>query len=102
MSYLKIVLKKIKSFDNASSNRKIEFIVLFMGVIEPLFTLPQTYNIWAKHETTGVSLITWVFFTIAAIVWCIYGVVINSKPLVISYALYTIFNGIVVVGLLTH
>ena len=94
--------QEINSTKDSNSHKKIAAIVLGMGIIEPLFTLPQAYNIWIKHETAGVSLATWAFFTIAAIVWFIYGITISSKPLVISYALYTIFNAIVVIGLLVH
>jgi uncharacterized protein with PQ loop repeat len=102
MSYIAIARQKIRYLGNASQQRKINAIVLAMGVVEPLFTLPQAYNIWVKHEVAGVSLVTWIFFTIAAIVWCFYGITINSRPLIISYALYTVFNGIVLIGLLTQ
>ena len=77
----------------------LETFVLAMGIIEPLFTLPQAYNIWVKHETTGVSLITWIFFVIASLIWFVYGISIKSKPIVVSYALYAIFNSFVVIGL---
>jgi uncharacterized protein with PQ loop repeat len=100
MSYIAKVRKIIKGFGGVGPQKKFNSIVLAMGVVEPLFTLPQAYNIWIKHNTVGVSLLTWSIFTIAAVVWCIYGVNIKSKPLAFSYAMYTIFNGIVVVGLL--
>jgi uncharacterized protein with PQ loop repeat len=87
---------------SAGRQKKINFIVLAMGIIEPLFTLPQAYSIWIKHETVGVSFTTWLFFTVAAVVWCIYGFTISSKPLIVSYALYAVFNGFVVVGLLVR
>jgi uncharacterized protein with PQ loop repeat len=102
MLYVSRARQKIKSFGNASQQRKINAIVLAMGVIEPLFTLPQAHNIWVKHEVAGVSLVTWIFFTLAAIVWCFYGITINSRPLIISYSLCAVFNGIVVIGLLVQ
>lgn len=79
-----------------------ETFVLAMGIVEPLFTLPQAYNIWVKHETVGVSLITWVFFVIASLIWFSYGLSIKSRPIVVSYALYAIFNSLVVIGLIVH
>jgi uncharacterized protein with PQ loop repeat len=80
----------------------LETLVLVMGGIEPLFTLPQAYNVWVKHETAGVSLVTWIFFTVAAMIWLFYGFSIKSKPLIVSYALYTILNSFLVVGLLVY
>ena len=79
-----------------------ENFVLVMGIIEPFFVLPQAYDIWFRHELAGVSLITWVFFTIAAIIWFMYGISIKSKPIIVSYALYTILNFSVVLGLLVR
>lgn len=81
---------------------KLETFVLVMGIIEPLFTLPQAYTVWVRQETAGVSLLTWVFFTIASIVWLIYGISIKNKPIVASYALYTVLNSFLVIGLLIH
>ena len=78
----------------------LEVFVLAMGIVEPLFTLPQLYTVWCKHQTDGVSLITWLSFTIAAAIWLVYGVSIKSRPLVVSYALYTILNGLVVLGII--
>lgn len=80
----------------------LETFVLAMGIIEPLFVLPQAYNVWVKQETAGVSLATWVFFTIAAIIWLIYGVSIKNRPIIVSYALYAILNSVLVLGLLIH
>jgi uncharacterized protein with PQ loop repeat len=80
----------------------LETFVLVMGIIEPLFTLPQAYTVWVRQETAGVSLLTWVFFTIASIVWLIYGISIKNKPIVASYALYTVLNSFLVIGLLIH
>ena len=73
-----------------------------MGIIESLFVLPQACNVWIKQETAGVSLATWVFFTIAAIIWFVYGLSIKNRPIIVSYALYTILNSFLVVGLLIH
>lgn len=84
------------------SKLNLETFVLTMGIIEPLFTIPQGYNIWIRHDTTGVSLITWIFFVIAALIWFVYGLSIKSKPIIVSYALYFLFNSLIVLGLIIN
>ena len=73
-----------------------------MAVVEPLFTLPQAYNVWILRETAGVSLATWGFFAFAAVVWLLYGLAIKNTPLIISSTLWVLLEGSLVVGLIVR
>lgn len=75
-------------------------LVLAMAVIEPTMTAPQVYDIWVKRQTSGVSLLTWSFFTFAAVIWLLYGVKLKSVPLIVAEVLWIIFQTAVVLGLL--
>jgi len=73
-----------------------------MAIVEPLMTLPQAYEVWMHHKSAGVSIITWGFFTFAAVIWLIYGLTIKNLPIIISSILWVIFEGSVVFGLLIN
>jgi MtN3 and saliva related transmembrane protein len=94
--------KYLKKNKQSDYNKLLNRSVLAMAVIEPLFTLPQSYNVWVLHETNGVSLATWSFFTFAAIVWLLYGLSIKSLPLIISSTLWTVLQGALVIGLIIY
>ena len=75
-----------------------EKLILVIAVAEPLATLPQIYQIWINKQTTGVSIVTWSLYAIAAGAWLIYAINIKSKPLIISSGLWVITETLVAVG----
>ena len=84
------------------NHKLITQLVLILAVVEPLMTLPQVYEVWVRHQTAGVSLITWIFFTIAAATWLVYGITIKNTPLIVSGSLWVLLESFVVVGLLIY
>jgi uncharacterized protein with PQ loop repeat len=77
-------------------------LVLAMAIIEPLMTLPQVYEVWVKKQTQGVSLLTWSFYLIAAVIWLLYGFKIRDKPLIIASTLWIVVELVVVLGLIIY
>ena len=63
----------------------------------PLLTLPQLYSIWVQGQK-GVSIITWVAYLIGAIIWLIYGIKHNDKPLVMVEAAWILVDIMVIIG----
>lgn len=47
--------------------------VIILGIGESLTTLPQLYEVWFKHQTAGVSIITWTSYSLIECIWVIYG-----------------------------
>jgi len=84
------------------SRSRFNTFVLIVGVIEPLFTLPQVWQIWVDKETAGVSAPTWFFFTLIGIVWVIYGFQQKDKPLIVSSILWVILEGAVFLGVVVR
>jgi MtN3 and saliva related transmembrane protein len=78
----------------------INKLVLFMAIVEPLMTLPQIYEVWIRRETAGVSLMSWSFFFVAAIIWLLYGLKIKDTPLIVSSALWVLVEAVLIIGLL--
>ena len=80
----------------------LQLAVLCAAVVEPLMTLPQIYEIWIRHQTAGVSLATWTFYSLGATIWLAYGLTIRNRPLIISGVLWVTLQWSVVLGLLVQ
>jgi uncharacterized protein with PQ loop repeat len=65
---------RVKKLTKRQQKEFIKHSVLAVAIIEPLMTLPQIYEIWFKHQAEGVSAATWGSYTIAALIWLLYGI----------------------------
>ncbi len=80
----------------------LEKLVLAVAIIEPLSTIPQIVDIFTTKDTTAISLVTWLLFAIAAVVWLAYGIKIKNTPLIISSSLWMLTESIIVIGILIY
>lgn len=78
-----------------------KFMIVF-ATVEPIATIPQILQIWGGHNTEGVSLLTWSFYTATSVIWLVYGLLKKDKPLIVSGALWVASQSIVVVGILVR
>ena len=72
-----------------------EYIELF-GFMAALLTtsafLPQLYKTWKTKSADDVSLIMLILFITGLICWIIYGIKINSIPILVANIITFIFN----------
>jgi len=80
----------------------IDWLTLAGGVLGPLMAIPQIYNIFVYHNASGVSLISWVAFTLFAVIWIIYGNIHKEFTVLLSNALWAVMDFIVVIGVLIY
>ena len=71
-----------------------------VGILAPLFILPQAVQILVYNNSAGVSFITWFLLGIVAFLWIIYGVIHKEKPIIITNVLFCILNFVVAFGAL--
>jgi len=86
--------------DKPKSN--FEKFMLIFALIEPLATIPQIYNIWIYKDTSGVSLVTWTFYSLTSFIWLLYGIKTTDKPIIASGALWSTTQILVVIGILVR
>jgi len=82
---------------------KIRFLdntVLIFSAALPLMSLPQAYTIWILKNTEGVSLMTWLAFTVLAIPFIFYGFVHKVKPMIVTNILWVLISASILIGLL--
>ena len=76
----------------------LERLMIFVAVVGPFANLPQLLKIWIKKKTNGVSLVSWILFSILSIVWLIYGIVKRDKYIIIALGITLILQLLIVIG----
>ena len=70
-----------------------------IGIVAGIFTtlafLPQVIKTWKMKETKDLSLGMFLMFTLGVLLWLIYGIMINSMPVILANAGTIILAGII-------
>lgn len=74
--------------------------VLVLGLAYPMAMMPQMYNVWALHRTSGLSELTYTAGIIMAIAWTVYGLVNRDKAIFMLNMLWIGVHTTMLVGLL--
>ena len=82
--------------------KNLDKIIYLAGLAAPLLIIPQVLEVWVGKKTAGVSVSTWMGFTIVAIIWLIYASVHKSKPLIIMYIGLIIMYALVFTGVFIY
>jgi uncharacterized protein with PQ loop repeat len=64
----------------------------------PIMTFPQLYQIFILQQSQGVSVISWLAYTIVSVIWLWHGYRIQDRSLMINSAIYAVQCGLIAVG----
>ncbi len=70
----------------------IDFFGFLAALLTTIAFLPQLYKTWRTKSAGDVSLIMLILFIIGLICWIIYGIKINSIPILVANVITLIFN----------
>ncbi len=70
----------------------IDFFGFLAALLTTIAFLPQLYKTWQTKSANDVSLIMLILFLIGLICWIIYGLRINSIPILVANIITFIFN----------
>ena len=90
-----------KRKDLSSQNKKIVWFARFIivvGLLNAVATIPQVLQIWVGKDATGVSLLSWSYYTFYTAMFLLYGIVHRELVIVISYSASLILFVFIVVG----
>lgn len=73
------------------------YVAVIMGIV---MTIPQILTIWVERKVEGVSVVTWVSYSILTMFWIYYGLAHKEKPIIIGNALGLVVNIAIVIGIL--
>lgn len=86
----------------SSWKRMLDRVVLGVGVLGPLASLPQVYQVYATQDASGLVAISWGAWAVMNLPWILYGFVHKETPIVMSYSLWFFINSAVGIGALMY
>ena len=69
-----------------------EYFGFFAAFCTTIAFLPQAFKVWKSNNTKDISLSMFIIFTIGVFSWLVYGVLIESIPIMISNFFTLIFS----------
>ena len=84
--------------------RYFEILMLMMGIIGPLATAPQLIKLFYthSHHAQGLSLSSWIAYSLLALLWFIYGLVHKNVPIWVGNSIGLVMDLLMVIGILIH
>ena len=70
-------------------------LIVTLGLINVVATIPQVIDIWASPHARAVSIISWSYYVFFTGTLLVYAMTIKSKPMIISYSANTIMYAVV-------
>ena len=70
----------------------VALFVYIMSTLSLIFTTDQVRIIWIGHNVDGVSVLSWSFYTLSAVVWSFYGYIHKDKIIIITNALWGVLS----------
>ena len=76
--------------------------MLGAGIIQPLITLPQIITIYSSQSAKDVSLPTWLGYLVFGVIFLVYGLVFNLKPIWVGQIIWVTMQKNTVVGIFNY
>jgi uncharacterized protein with PQ loop repeat len=73
-----------------------------LSVLTMALTVPQVWSVWVQDNTSGVSLLSWGAYFVAACLWLVDGVRKHDKTIWVACIGWVILDGAVFLGALLH
>lgn len=88
--YIKLSPAEYKKYLLNDWRTKFDKLIVILGLVNVLATLPQLYEMWSAQDAGGVSILTWTYYVIFTAILLVYAVSIKAKPMIIMYSGNTI------------
>ena len=80
----------------------IDFFGFSAALLTTIAFLPQLYKTWKTKSAGDVSLVMLILFITGLICWIIYGIKINSIPILVANIITFIFNFSILILKITY
>ena len=72
------------------------------GTLSGIANFPQAYRIFKRKSAKDISIFTYSFLLIGAVIWIFYGIEIANFPIIITNIFGAVNIGLVVIGWLLY
>lgn len=80
--------------------RPLERVLNLASAFTLIMSLPQVLSIWVARQVSGVSLLSWASYLVAAILWLIHGVRRRDRSIYIPCIGWIAVDLSIVIGIL--
>jgi len=95
--------KGLEPFPSTNAlKRFLDYLMYGVGIAAPIALVPQIIQIYTTKSSAGISLFTWLLLAIINALWAMYGVVHKDSQLIFANALITLFDIVIVVGIVLY
>jgi uncharacterized protein with PQ loop repeat len=88
-------LNKLMAHDR--SKKVVDSMAYFVGIVGNIAVVPQIVKAW-QSDAPGLAVMTWFLFTLIGLVWLIYAIQHQQKPLILAQTIGITCNLLVVLG----
>ena len=78
----------------------IELTGFIAAILTTVAFIPQVYKVWQTKSVSGMSLTMYLIFFCGVLLWLVYGLIINSLPMIIGNAVTIVLTSIILYFLL--
>jgi uncharacterized protein with PQ loop repeat len=78
--------------------RAIDALTYLASFISLSFTSHQVWIIWSTQDASGVSIVSWIGYTIASCIWALYGYAHRVYVIFFTHAGWIIFSILIIMG----
>ena len=77
-------------------------IIYVVVIFAPIANLPQLFKILMEKNASGVSPISWIFFSLISITWLIYGILHKDKHILIMNAILIVIQTLIAISAIIY
>ena len=78
----------------------IELTGFIAAILTTVAFIPQVYKVWQTKSVSGMSLTMYLIFFCGVLLWLVYGLIINSLPMIMGNAVTIVLTLIILYFLL--
>lgn len=80
----------------------LEKVLRSLSVVTMLMTVPQVMAVWFGPDPSGVSLVSWVSYLVAACLWFVYGLQKRDKTIYLACVGWVVLDAAIVIGVIVR
>lgn len=80
----------------------LEKVLRSLSVVTMLMTIPQVLAVWTGPRASGVSLVSWIAYLVAAVLWFVYGLQKRDKTIYLACVGWIVLDAAIVVGVIVR
>ena len=83
------------------STKVVDLMAYVVGVGGNIAVVPQIIDAW-RGPAPGLSVLTWLMFVMIGLIWLVYAIIHQQRPLLIAQIANMSCNMLVVIGWVVH